>query len=168
MSYTQEKLILLEHYPQTLEINFTCQILVKREIIKCFQAYFMITTFIYIFALIGSLLSLYTLYLHYKLSLESSYKAVCDLNNRFSCTATIKSDYGKIMGIPNGAYGIGFYLLLAILWKTQNFQYAQYLMLLGIVMTIYFAYQLFRLKTWCPVCISIYIINIILLILVFV
>lgn len=116
---------------------------------------------------LGSLLSLYTLYLHYKISKEDSYHAVCDLSNRISCTATIKNEHSKMLGIPNGIYGIGFYLILALLYYSNALFYLEILATIGLFFSFYLAYQLYKIKTWCPVCLSIYLINLIFVVLIY-
>lgn len=114
---------------------------------------------------IGIVLSLYTLYLHWKLSRAASYKAVCDLNDRFSCSKTIASEEGKIFGIPNGVYGIVFYAVLLILTFSDFTNYIFPLIFSGVIASLYFAYNLyFKVKTVCLVCNSIYVVNILLFI----
>ena len=118
---------------------------------------------IQILSALGIVLSLYTLYLHWKISKEEKYQAVCDLSDRFSCTKSIRSPEGKIFGIPNGVFGIGFYGLILILTFTDFTNYIFPLTAWGVVASMYFAYQLyFRVKTVCLVCNSIYVINVLL------
>jgi len=114
---------------------------------------------IYLLALIGILLSLYTIYLFRKVSKDQNATAVCDINNRFSCTEVAKSPDAKIFGIPNGVFGIGFYILIALLWFLQFFFYAKILAILGLIMTFYFIYKLYKLHKICIVCCGIYIVN---------
>jgi vitamin-K-epoxide reductase (warfarin-sensitive) len=122
--------------------------------------------FIQILAGLGFLLALYTLYLHWKSKHEVNYKAVCDLSDRMSCMKSIRSDEGKIFGIPNGAYGIGFYAAIYLTTFPQLQNYLLPLAVLGVLFSLYFAYQLyFRVKTFCVVCTSIYLVNILLLVL---
>jgi len=121
--------------------------------------------FIQILSIIGILLSLYTLYLHVKINNNANYRAICDINDRMSCTKTIKSKAGKIFGIPNGIFGIGFYVLLLILIYLNFINYVFYLAVLGLISTVYFAYELyFKMKMFCLVCNGIYVINVLIFI----
>jgi vitamin-K-epoxide reductase (warfarin-sensitive) len=98
---------------------------------------------------------------------EANYKAICDLSDRMSCMKSIRSDEGKIFGIPNGVYGIGFYAAIYFATFPQFQSYLFPLAVLGVLFSLYFAYQLyFKVKTFCVVCTSIYLVNILLLILV--
>ncbi|MCF7846097.1 MAG: hypothetical protein K9L85_02565 [Candidatus Peribacteraceae bacterium] len=116
---------------------------------------------------IGIILSLYTLYLHWQAHRQTNYKAVCDLSDRMSCMKSIRSDEGKIFGIPNGVYGIGFYAAIYAATFPQFQNYLFMLVVLGFFASLYFAYQLyFKVKTLCVVCTSIYLVNILLLVLV--
>ncbi|MFH0834077.1 MAG: vitamin K epoxide reductase family protein [Patescibacteria group bacterium] len=120
--------------------------------------------FIQIAAGLGLLLSLYTLYLHWKSKREANYKAVCDLSDRMSCMKSIRSEEGKIFGIPNGVYGIGFYAAVGLATLPQFQNYLWPLAIIGMLFSFYFAYQLyFKVKTFCVVCTSTYLINLLLL-----
>ena len=61
---------------------------------------------IYITAGAGIIISIYSLYVEHRVKQNKDYKAVCDISDRASCTATFKSDYGKLFGITNGIWGI--------------------------------------------------------------
>jgi vitamin-K-epoxide reductase (warfarin-sensitive) len=120
---------------------------------------------IQVLSVLGILLSLYTLYLHWKINKEYSYKAVCDLSDRFSCTKSIRSKEGKIFGIPNGVFGIGFYGVLLALTFSEFTNYIVPLTTIGVFASFYFAYNLyFKVKTICLVCNSIYLVNLLLFI----
>ncbi len=120
---------------------------------------------IQILAGLGLALSLYTLYLHWKLKRDAQYKAVCDLSDRMSCMKSIRSEEGKIFGIPNGVYGIGFYALVLLATLPPLQTYLAPLAVLGVIFSLYFAYQLyFKVKTICIVCTSIYLVNLLLLV----
>jgi len=120
---------------------------------------------IYIAAAIGALLSGYTLYLEYRLKKDSSYKAVCDISNRMSCTRTFHSSYGKTLGISNGWWGILYYLIIAGLVFYGRADFILFATAFGVVYSARLAYILyFKLKNFCLVCNAIYIVNILLLV----
>ena len=115
-----------------------------------------------ILAIVGFLLSIYTLYVEY---MCSDGKAACDINDKFSCTKTITSKYGRTFGVPNSVGGIVFYVLVFILALMGFITYVKYLSVIAVLGSVYLAYiSQFKLKTWCPVCILIYIVNILLLV----
>ena len=121
-------------------------------------------TIITILAIIGLLLSIYALYVEKK-SLNKKYRPVCDINNRVSCTKAFSSSYGKILGIPNSVFGIIFYVIILILNALNNIQIIFYLAVISVLGSIYLAYvSHIKLKTFCIICNSIYLVNILLLI----
>lgn len=113
---------------------------------------------------IGFLLSIYAYYTERKLHSIKNYHASCDINKRISCSKAFLSKYGKLFGIPNSLLGIFFYLLIIILYviNIKIIFYLAILAFLGSIPLAYFSYL--KLKTFCLVCTSIYIINILLLI----
>jgi vitamin-K-epoxide reductase (warfarin-sensitive) len=124
----------------------------------------MITALLYGASIIGGLLSLYTLYLHWKLEKNKAYTGVCDLSDRISCTKTIQSPYGKIFGIPNGVLGVGFYLTVGLCLFTTQYTLLLLVSILSALFSCYLAYMLFKkLKLFCIVCTSIYVVNAIIL-----
>ncbi len=119
----------------------------------------------YITAGVGILLSLYSLYVEHKAKHYKSYKAVCDISDRASCSTTFKSDYGQLFGISNGVWGILFYLALMGLLYFGYLDFVFYGAVFGILFSIRLAYILyFKLKNFCLICNGIYLVNILLLI----
>jgi len=126
----------------------------------------MVLTNILIIAIIGIILSIYALYVEYKKSKNKNYQAACDISDNSSCTKAFLSSYGKILGIPNSALGIIFYLIIIILslFNTYN-NIIFYLSVISFIGSLYLAYILyFKLKNFCLVCNAIYVVNILLLI----
>ncbi len=122
-------------------------------------------TAIYITVAIGILLSLYTLYVEHRLKKDHSYKAVCDINDRMSCSKTFESPYGRIFGISNAYPGLLFYLVVIGLTYYLQFEFLLYITVFGLLFSAYLAYLLyFKLKHFCLVCHGIYLVNILLLI----
>lgn len=120
---------------------------------------------IQIISIIGFLLSAYSLYVEIKSSKSKSYKAVCDINEKVSCTKVFSSQYGKILGLSNSFYGILLYILIFIL---NIYEYANlifYLAILSVLGSVYLAYVMyFKIKSYCLVCNAIYAVNILLLV----
>jgi len=123
---------------------------------------------ILIVAAIGFILSAYSLYIEKRKEMSESYKAVCDFNDRFSCTKTFTSEYGKMFGIRNSLSGIGYYIVIfGLVWFGFT-NYAFYISILSILYTIYLAYAAyFKLKSYCVICHSIYLVNIILIVMLY-
>jgi len=120
---------------------------------------------LYIVAGIGILLSAYSLYIEYKISKNSHYKAACDLSNKMSCSRTFHSNYGRMFGISNGWWGLLFYLAVIGLTFFGKMDLVFYLTIIGVLMSARLAYILYyKLKNFCLVCNGIYLVNILLLI----
>lgn len=116
-----------------------------------------------IIIILGILNSLYALYVHVKLK-KGSYKPFCDINKNVSCSKALGSEKGRLFGFPNPVLGLLFYPFLYFLY-TINTIYALALVIFSIPFIIYLAYQLYVLRTWCLVCLSSYLVNIALLLL---
>lgn len=120
---------------------------------------------IYITAAAGALLSIYTLYVEYRLKKNADYHAVCDISNKMSCTRTFHSNYGKMFGISNGWWGLLFYMLVAGLLFYGKNDLVLYAAVFGLLFSARLAYILyFKLKNFCLLCNGIYLVNILLLV----
>ncbi|KAG6798273.1 vitamin K epoxide reductase complex subunit 1-like protein 1 isoform X1 [Apis mellifera caucasica] len=107
---------------------------------------------------------------------DNLYEAMCDISEHVSCTKAFFSEYGKGFGIipktsllyiPNPIYGLIFYTLVAILSVSNRYVTSILVVTLGIfanIGTIFLALILYKLNNICVVCVSIYILNAILLI----
>lgn len=126
------------------------------------------------------ILSLYGLYVEVQHDLQPSFEAMCDINPTISCSAAFLSDYGKGFGIlppqlalRNPIFGILFYLtmLVLVLLPPERPLYTQAILALAIIAnlsTLYLGYILaFVLHVACVVCITIYVVNFIILILAY-
>src|SRR3989344_6611041 len=121
-------------------------------------------TLIAIVSAVGFFLSLYALTVELKLEKNKNYKAVCDINDKISCTKTFSSGYGKLLfGIPNPVIGLMFYSLVFVLALLNYANIIFYLSVLSLIGSIGLWYVLqFKVKTICLVCYSIYLVNILL------
>ena len=110
----------------------------------------------------------YGFFIERNLKLDPGYKAVCDLSDRVSCTKTFLSPWGKLFGISNVYIGMVFYAAMILFGLLDQV----HLTLLGAVgaciASLFLAYILFaKIKTFCLVCITTYVINVILLVLAY-
>jgi vitamin-K-epoxide reductase (warfarin-sensitive) len=120
---------------------------------------------IVILCIAGFFLSVYALYVERKHAKNQRYKAVCDINEKASCTKAFASKYGKTFGMPNSAYGMVFYAAIFILLFLGFYDYVFYLAILAMMGSVRLAYVLyFKLKDMCIVCTSIYVVNILILV----
>ncbi|KAK5640872.1 hypothetical protein RI129_009419 [Pyrocoelia pectoralis] len=137
------------------------------------------------FSLFGLGLSFYSYIIELSVEMDENYVASCDFSEHMSCTKAFKSEYGKGFGIlgrllgndsvfnlPNSLYGILFYSFLATVGfsdSTFTTTIALGATVLSNCASVYFASILiFILKDLCVVCVTIYVINFINLILVYI
>src|SRR3989344_5015008 len=100
-----------------------------------------------ILPILGLVLSLYAIYVKYKLN-SPSYRPWCDINNHISCSKAFKSGYGSIAGIPNPYVGVIFYLFILIMPEYAFFPAA-----IAITFSLYLAYISYvKQKNFCVVC----------------
>jgi vitamin-K-epoxide reductase (warfarin-sensitive) len=114
-------------------------------------------------SLIGLLISIYGFYVQRKKNKNSSYKAVCDINNKFNCSNSLTGEYSKHFGIPNTVYGMFFYTILFILSFLEFPLLIFGLSTIAFLGSFYLAYILyFKVKDVCLVCNAIYLTNLLL------
>lgn len=135
-------------------------------------------------AIIGIFLSAYALYVEVLKEIDKDYQAMCDISASISCSKVFTSKYGRGFGIlgellgedhllnqPNSIFGMIFYCLVIIMGEIKSLKVAKFqrvFISLSNLMSIYLAYLLyFVLKDFCIVCVSTYIVNILLTILAF-
>ncbi|XP_014213150.1 vitamin K epoxide reductase complex subunit 1 [Copidosoma floridanum] len=108
---------------------------------------------------------------------DKSYQPFCDISEHVSCTKAFMSKYGKGFGLiprdsplylPNSLYGIIFYTIVASL-SLFNSYWNTVLMLIAAVVSnlfsVYLARVLYLLQDFCLVCMSLYVINALVLVL---
>eukprot|EP00163_Fabomonas_tropica_P010918 TRINITY_DN2125_c0_g1_i2.p1 TRINITY_DN2125_c0_g1~~TRINITY_DN2125_c0_g1_i2.p1 ORF type:complete len:156 (-),score=8.80 TRINITY_DN2125_c0_g1_i2:60-527(-) len=110
-------------------------------------------------AFIGLALSVYTLYVEYRMSLDPGYQALCDLGAHVSCTKAFSSSFGHIAYLPNAVYGVIFYF--AVFWFNSEHYYGLLFPLccFAALGSVFLAGVLIHLRDFCIVCFSIYIVN---------
>jgi vitamin-K-epoxide reductase (warfarin-sensitive) len=120
---------------------------------------------LYILGAIGILLCLYLIYVDIKLKKNKNYKAICDINNKVSCTGVAKGNYSNIFGISNSLVGLGYYFLVIILSYFGYVNWVFFVSILALLMTFYLIYvSYFKLKKYCLVCNVSYVVNILILV----
>lgn len=84
------------------------------------------------YSLIGMGLSAYTIYVKIQSEMDPKYQAMCDINQKVSCTKVFNSEFGRGFGLipkdsplnlPNGIFGLIHYFIIALLGKKKNFHY---------------------------------------------
>ena len=123
----------------------------------------MALTLIQWLAIIGFLLSVYFIYVKDKIKSKKKYKALCDITENISCSKAAKSSYSQIFVIPNAFLGIIFYSFVFIFSLFGFNLYIFILSVLASLLSIYLIFLSFKFKIACPVCISTYIINFLIL-----
>ncbi len=117
-------------------------------------------------ALLGFLLSLYTLFVEWRLKHNGGYSPVCDISATLSCSRSFKSPYGHVFGVSNALPGLGFYASVFGLYVYGRTDLLLFLTVPSILFSAYLAYvSFFKIKSSCPVCLSIYAVNLGLLVL---
>ena len=130
------------------------------------------TASLLVFAFLGLADSLYLL-----LKKLKNEKIVCFLGK--DCDTVVKSAYGRLLGFPNEALGILFYLgvLGAVMLMAQGVEvlfgfsilvFLRSAAVLAFLASLYLLYvQAFKLKMWCEHCIVSAAINTLILLLLF-
>ena len=133
-----------------------------------------------ILCVFGVFISAFALFVEKAKHENSTYVALCDVNSWMSCSNVLTSQYStgfgvvapalgeeSILNIPNSIYGIIFFTLqfaLGLFHNVRALRLLLYLSMLSMIMVIYLASILiFVLRELCIVCVSTYIINILLL-----
>src|SRR5439155_12444929 len=116
-------------------------------------------TLLFIIALCGLLICIYGDYIERSLQTNPLYHPVCDISDRVSCTATFKSPYGKLLGIKNMWVGMATYGMICILAYLDMSVPIFYISLCLVIISIGLGYLLlYKIKSFCPLCIALYII----------
>ncbi len=116
-----------------------------------------------ILALIGLVLSAYTVKVKYSLN-TPGYKPYCDLSKNVSCSKAFSSKYGTVLRLHNGFAGIAFYLLVLVAWYFDQHTAVLTLAVLGVLASLVLAYLSYvKMKNFCVVCTAVYVVNMLLL-----
>lgn len=119
---------------------------------------------IIILAFIGFCISLYAYFTESKIKEDPNYHPACDINDRISCSAPLKSEYSNIFYFSNALMGMVYYVLVGTLAFFDMHRIVLMFTGAGVLITLFLAYLLyFKIKSLCIVCTSLYIVNILLL-----
>lgn len=119
-----------------------------------------------ILCIVGIILSIYLYFVEIRLKKNHAYKPYCNISDKISCTAPIKSPYGALLfGIPNSIVGMIFYVAVIGLIIAHQYPLALLLVIAANAMTPILAYILYaKIRALCLVCLLIYVVNALLLI----
>ncbi|KAG5327299.1 VKOR1 reductase, partial [Pseudoatta argentina] len=121
---------------------------------------------------LGLIFSYYAYAVEVKKDQDDSYQPLCDISEHISCTKVFMTEYGKgfglfsknsVFNVRNPIYGLIFYTLVAILSVINNYIFLAATVILGIIsniLSIYLSHILYLQRDICVVCISMYIINV--------
>ncbi|XP_018304497.1 vitamin K epoxide reductase complex subunit 1 [Mycetomoellerius zeteki] len=122
---------------------------------------------------LGLVFSYYAYTVEVKKEQNDSYQPLCDISEHISCTKVFMTEYGKgfglfpkdsVFNISNPIYGLMFYTLITILSMINNYTFSAATVILGIIsniLSIYLIHILYLQRDICVVCISMYIINVV-------
>lgn len=87
----------------------------------------------------------------------------CDINDTFSCSEVINSEYSKLFWIPFSIFGILMFFiiwLLSVIWILKNNKYIIKIIAIltwfWVIFNFYLFYlEIFVINAFCPVCIAI-------------
>ena len=121
--------------------------------------------FIILLALAGIVISIYAYTVEMNISKNPEYKPACDISDKISCTRVMGSSYGKMLGISNALIGMAFYAVLFVLACFSAASLIFYLSIAAVIASIALAYiSYFKVKSFCLVCTSVYVVNVLLLV----
>ena len=117
-----------------------------------------------ILALAGFCIALYTYATEIRVSQDPTFKPMCDISDRISCTKPMQSPYANIFFFSNAIVAILFYALVFAMAVLGSNKLVFIAALTGSIVSCYLAYLLyFKVKSLCILCTSLYIINFLML-----
>jgi vitamin-K-epoxide reductase (warfarin-sensitive) len=121
-------------------------------------------TSLFVLAVLGFCISLYTYLLEKKVKKDPNYKPVCDISDKISCTKPMKSSYAALFYFSNAVIGMIFYAVIALLAFFEMHKLIALLAIAGFIASCILAYVLYsRIKSLCLLCTALYGINILIL-----
>jgi len=126
--------------------------------------------------MLGFVVCTYALFVEFHVEANPDYQAMCDINDKMSCTKVLTSQWGKGFGLlgyiighdhplnlKNPFFGLAFYLIQLILSDIKGSRACKLQLATAIMAncgTLWLAYILyFVLQDLCLVCVSTYAIN---------
>ncbi|HMD13424.1 MAG TPA: vitamin K epoxide reductase family protein [Bacteroidota bacterium] len=134
----------------------------------------LIPCFLILCAVMGFLISLYFLLVYFNImrANQSFIPSLCRMDEH-TCEYVLHTSYAKLLGIPNSALGVIFYIVIFFAVFIDGIRtnvFTNRLIILSsistVVASIYLAYVLIvKVKARCILCFTIHILNVIILIL---
>jgi len=116
---------------------------------------------IFVLSCVGFAICVYGWWVEYNLERDARYKAACDISQWASCSKAFHSPYARLFGFSNVYKGMIFYALIAILTYSGYRWFVLTLSVAATIVSLFLAYVLLvRIQTFCPICLSIYAINV--------
>lgn len=123
-----------------------------------------------ILAIIGAVISIYSIQHHRELQATGQTDAFCNINQTFSCDTVAKSQYAELWGTPLGVYGLGYFLALIILLgiglkgkkgADASLQMYGIMVVIGVLVSVILGgISTFQIGSACLTCIMIYVVTI--------
>lgn len=111
---------------------------------------------------IGFIVSCYAAYILMRKKQDMLYTPLCDISSRISCTTVLQSPHGKMFGFSNAYLGIIFNLFAGVLLISGYYTFLLVLISGAVVVSVYLAAIMFRMRVWCVVCIITYLLHLVL------
>lgn len=130
---------------------------------------------IFVFSAAGLAVSSYLTYVRFRIQTDPSWESICAVSERFDCTNAILSPYASVVGVPLSALGACFYIFTGLLaamelWGPRRTwpRSSALVLVLGsaaacVVSLELAAVSAFVLRSWCFFCISLYVVNVVIL-----
>jgi vitamin-K-epoxide reductase (warfarin-sensitive) len=119
---------------------------------------------IIVLAIIGFCMATYTYYVDRKLKVDPTYKPMCDISDKVSCSKVAQSKYAYLFYFSNAVLAMAYYIVTIILAALNLRVLLLITAIASCLVSLFFAYILgFRLKIACPLCIALYAINFLIL-----
>jgi vitamin-K-epoxide reductase (warfarin-sensitive) len=120
---------------------------------------------VFIIACIGLAISIYGIKVERSIQENSIYKPACDISDAISCSRPFLSEYNKMLGISNIWVSALYYCVIMISTFMESPVLPLILSIIGVAVSITYAYILyFKIRSFCLICTSLYIVNIALMI----
>lgn len=112
-------------------------------------------------AMIGLIISLYGISIERKLQKDATYKPACDISDKISCSRPFLSPYRNIFGISNVWASALYYVAIICITIMNLPRLALITACGGVMVSVVFVYILyFKIKSFCLLCTSLYVVNI--------
>lgn len=108
---------------------------------------------------IGFLLSLYAVYVRARLH-HGYYKPLCNWHG--ACSSAFLGGNSHLFGVFNGILGIFYYIIAGVLYFAELIPSLLAFSIVGVFFSGYLSFQLVKDRTWCYVCFSVHLINLLL------